>query len=408
MNKPEAPNHAFDRYPTEALLYITNRPPLVFTEGQGMWLTDHNGKRYLDWLQGWAVNCLGHSPQCLQDALVAQAKKVINPSPAFFNEPSIKLASMLTEHSCFDRVFFANSGAEANEGAIKLARKWGKIHKNATGENRFEIITFEHSFHGRTLATMSASGKEGWGTMFAPQVPGFPKAELNNLASVEALIGKHTVAVMLEPVQGEGGVIPATKAFMQGLRALTTKHDLLLIVDEVQAGMGRTGKLFAYQLSDIEPDIMTLGKGIGGGVPLSALLCKEACAVFEPGDQGGTYNGNPLMTAAGIAVLEELLKPGFLQSVIDKGNYLRDGLLKLSDQHGLDGERGEGLLRALKLGKPIGGKIVEIARDLEPQGLLLNSPRPDLLRFMSALNVTTAEIDLMLALLSDVIAKASH
>jgi acetylornithine/N-succinyldiaminopimelate aminotransferase len=408
MNKPEAPNHAFDRYPTEALLYITNRPPLVFTEGQGMWLTDHNGKRYLDWLQGWAVNCLGHSPQCLQDALVAQAKKVINPSPAFFNEPSIKLASMLTENSCFDRVFFANSGAEANEGAIKLARKWGKIHKNATGENRFEIITFEHSFHGRTLATMSASGKEGWGTMFAPQVPGFPKAELNNLASVEALIGKHTVAVMIEPVQGEGGVIPATKAFMQGLRALTTKHDLLLIVDEVQAGMGRTGKLFAYQLSDIEPDIMTLGKGIGGGVPLSALLCKEACAVFEPGDQGGTYNGNPLMTAAGIAVLEELLKPGFLQSVIDKGNYLRDGLLKLSDQHGLDGERGEGLLRALKLGKPIGGKIVEIARDLEPQGLLLNSPRPDLLRFMSALNVTTAEIDLMLALLSDVIAKASH
>ena len=408
MNKPEAPNHAFDRYPTEALLYITNRPPLVFTEGQGMWLTDHNGKRYLDWLQGWAVNCLGHSPQCLQDALVAQAKKVINPSPAFFNEPSLKLANMLTEHSCFDRVFFANSGAEANEGAIKLARKWGKIHKNATGENRFEIITFEHSFHGRTLATMSASGKEGWDTMFAPQVPGFPKAELNNLASVEALIGKHTVAVMLEPVQGEGGVIPATKAFMQGLRALTTKHDLLLIVDEVQAGMGRTGKLFAYQLSDIEPDIMTLGKGIGGGVPLSALLCKEACAVFEPGDQGGTYNGNPLMTAAGIAVLEELLKPGFLQSVIDKGNYLRDGLLKLSDQHGLDGERGEGLLRALKLGKPIGGKIVEIARDLEPQGLLLNSPRPDLLRFMSALNVTTAEIDLMLALLSDVIAKASH
>ena len=408
MNKPEAPNHAFDRYPTEALLYITNRPPLVFTEGQGMWLTDHNGKRYLDWLQGWAVNCLGHSPQCLQDALVAQAKKVINTAPAFFNEPSIKLANMLTEHSCFDRVFFANSGAEANEGAIKLARKWGKIHKNAAGENRFEIITFEHSFHGRTLATMSASGKEGWDTMFAPQVPGFPKAELNNLASVEALIGKHTVAVMIEPVQGEGGVIPATKAFMQGLRALTTKHDLLLIVDEVQAGMGRTGKLFAYQLSDIEPDIMTLGKGIGGGVPLSALLCKEACAVFEPGDQGGTYNGNPLMTAAGIAVLEELLKPGFLQSVIDKGNYLRDGLLKLSDQHGLDGERGEGLLRALKLGKPIGGKIVEIARDLEPQGLLLNSPRPDLLRFMSALNVTTAEIDLMLALLSDVIARASH
>ena len=406
MNKPEALAKTFEQYDTNALLYITNRPPIVFTEGDGMWLTDHHGKRYLDWLQGWAVNCLGHSPQCIQDALTAQAKKVINPSPAFYNEPSIQLASMLTHYSCFDRVFFANSGAEANEGAIKLARKWGKMHQNPAGEHRYEIITFDHSFHGRTLATMSASGKAGWDTMFAPQVPGFPKAELNNLASVEALITDKTVAVMLEPVQGEGGVIPASREFMQGLRTLTQKHGLLLIVDEVQAGMGRTGKLFAYQLSDIEPDIMTLGKGIGGGVPLAALLCTEAVAVFEPGDQGGTYNGNPLMTAVGIAVLEELLKPGFLQSVIDKGEYLKQGLLKLCDKHGLEGERGEGLLRALKLGSPIGGKIVEIARDLEPAGLLLNSPRPELLRFMPALTVTKAEIDQMLDMLSTVIVKA--
>ena len=403
MNKPEHLHAAFDQYPTESLLYITNRPPLVFTGGDGMWMTDHKGKRYLDWLQGWAVNCLGHSPQCIQTALTEQAKKIINPSPAFYNEPSLKLASMLTSHSCFDRVFFANSGAEANEGAIKLARKWGKLHPNKSNQHRYEIITFNHSFHGRTLATMSASGKAGWDTMFAPQVPGFPKAELNDLASVEALITDKTVAVMLEPVQGEGGVIPATREFMQGLRALTKAKDILLIVDEVQAGMGRTGKLFAYQLSDIEPDIMTLGKGIGGGVPLSALLCTEAVAVFEPGDQGGTYNGNPLMTAVGIAVLETLLAPGFLQSVIDKGNYLKAGLLKLCDQHGMEGERGEGLLRALKLGSPIGGKIVEIARDLEPVGLLLNSPRPDLLRFMPALNLSTDEIDLMLKLLSDVI-----
>ncbi|MFZ4691753.1 MAG: acetylornithine transaminase [Burkholderiaceae bacterium] len=403
MNKPEHLHAAFDQYPTESLLYITNRPPLVFTEGDGMWMTDHQGKRYLDWLQGWAVNCLGHSPQCIQTALTEQAKKIINPSPAFYNEPSLKLASMLTSHSCFDRVFFANSGAEANEGAIKLARKWGKLHPNKSNQHRYEIITFNHSFHGRTLATMSASGKAGWDTMFAPQVPGFPKAELNDLASVEALINDKTVAVMLEPVQGEGGVIPASREFMQGLRALTKAKDILLIVDEVQAGMGRTGKLFAYQLSDIEPDIMTLGKGIGGGVPLAALLCTEAVAVFEPGDQGGTYNGNPLMTAVGIAVLETLIAPGFMQSVIDKGNYLKAGLLKLSEQHDLEGERGEGLLRALKLGSPIGGKIVEIARDLEPVGLLLNSPRPDLLRFMPALNLSTEEIDLMLSLLSDVI-----
>ncbi|MEO0317165.1 MAG: bifunctional succinylornithine transaminase/acetylornithine aminotransferase [Pseudomonadota bacterium] len=396
----------FEQYDTNALLFITNRPPLVFTEGRGMWLTDHQGKRYLDWLQGWAVNCLGHAPQCIADALVEQGKKLINPSPAFFNEPSIKLASLLTKHSCFDRVFFANSGAEANEGAIKLARKWGKLNKNAAGENRYEIITFDHSFHGRTIATMSASGKAGWDTMFAPQVPGFVKADLNDLASVERLISDKTVAVMLEPVQGEGGVIPASKEFMQDLRALTKKHNLLLIVDEVQSGMGRTGELFAYQLSGIEPDIMTLGKGIGGGVPLSALLCTESVAVFEPGEQGGTYNGNPLMTAVGIAVLEALLAPGFLQSVVDKGHYLKAGLLKLCDKHGLEGERGEGLLRALKLGSPIGGKIVDIARDLAPQGLLLNSPRPDLLRFMPALNVTTEEIDLMLELLSGVIAQA--
>jgi len=257
MNKPEHLHAAFDQYPTESLLYITNRPPLVFTEGDGMWMTDHQGKRYLDWLQGWAVNCLGHSPQCIQTALTEQAKKIINPSPAFYNEPSLKLASMLTSHSCFDRVFFANSGAEANEGAIKLARKWGKLHPNKSNQHRYEIITFNHSFHGRTLATMSASGKAGWDTMFAPQVPGFPKAELNDLASVEALINDKTVAVMLEPVQGEGGVIPASREFMQGLRALTKAKNILLIVDEVQAGRGRTGKLFAYQLSDIEPDIMT-------------------------------------------------------------------------------------------------------------------------------------------------------
>ena len=393
----------FSQYDVNKLMYITNRPPIVFAEGQGMWLTDHTGKRYLDYLQGWAVNCLGHSPQCIQDALVAQSKKLINPSPAFYNEPSIKLAELLTANSCFDRVFFANSGAEANEGAFKLARKWGKINKNAAGENRYEIITFDHSFHGRTIAAMSASGKAGWDTIYAPQVPGFPKAHLNDIGSVEQLITDKTVAIMLEPVQGEAGVIPATREFMQALRALTKQHNLLLIVDEVQTGMGRTGELFAYQLSGVEPDIMTLGKGIGGGVPLAALLAKEEIACFEAGDQGGTYNGNPLMTAVGIAVTDALLAPGFLQSVKDKGDYLGKALIKLSDKHGLAGERGEGLLRALKLGKDIGPQIVDKARDLAPVGLLLNSPRPDLLRFMPSLNVTTEELDQMLAMLSGVL-----
>lgn len=385
----------FKEYKADALMYVSDKPEIVFTAGQGMWLTDHTGKRYLDYMQGWAVNCLGHSPQCISDALLAQSKKLINPSPGFYNDVALAFANLLTAHSCFDRVFFASSGAEANEGAIKLARKWGQ--KNKSGA--FEIITFDHGFHGRTIATMSASGKPGWDTIYAPQVNGFPKADLNDIASVEKLITANTVAVMLEPVQGEGGVIPASPAFMQALRALTKQHNLLLIVDEVQSGMGRTGELFGYQLSGIEPDIMTLAKGIGGGVPLAALLCREEVACFVPGDQGGTYSGTPLMTAVGLAVMQELIKPGFLDAVKEKGRYLSAALMNLSEKYGLQGERGEGLLRALKLGRPIGPKLVTAALKAEPIGLLLNSPRPDLLRFMPALNVTHAEIDQMISML---------
>ena len=389
----------FKQYQINALMHVAKRPALVFTKGSGMWLTDHTGKNYLDFVQGWAVNCLGHSPTCVQEALFEQAAKVINPSPAFYNAPSIELAALLTQHSCFDRAFFASSGAEANEGAIKLARKWGKKYKNGA----HEIITFEQGFHGRTLATMSASGKPGWDTLFAPQVPGFPKALFNDIGSVEKLIGSQTVAIMLEPVQGEAGVIPARFEFMQQLRALSRQHGILLIVDEVQTGMGRTGELFGHQLYGVQPDIMTLGKGIGGGVPLAALLCREEIACFEPGDQGGTYNGNPLMTAVGCAVMKQLVQTGFLQTVKDRGEYLRAALLALSAQHGLAGERGTGLLRALQLGKNMGAEIVEKARDMEPEGLLLNSPRPDLLRFMPALNVTTQEIDRMISMLSQVL-----
>lgn len=392
---------AFADFPVQSLMYITNRPELIFTEGKGSWLTDHNGKRYLDFVQGWAVNSLGHSNEGMIEALEKQARKLLNPSPAFYNEPMLVLSKQLTDNSCFDKVFFANSGAEANEGAIKLARKWGRKHKNGA----YEIITMDHSFHGRTLATMSASGKGGWDTIFAPQVPGFPKAELNNLASVEALITDKTVGIMLEPVQGEGGVIPATREFMQGLRALADKHKLLFIVDEVQTGCGRCGTLFAYELSGVEPDIMTLGKGIGGGVPLSALLCKAEVASFEAGDQGGTYNGNPLMTAVGSSVIAQLTAPGFLDDVKAKGQYLREQLLALSDEFGLGGERGEGLLRALVLNKEIGAQIVEEAREMAPEGLLLNAPRPGLLRFMPALNVTRAEIDQMIGMLRTLLKK---
>jgi len=377
-------------FPLNALMEITTRPPLVFVRGEGSWLWDHAGRRYLDFVQGWAVNALGHCPPEIRAALAEQAATLINPSPAFWNAPSARLAQRLVDHSCFGRVFFANSGAEANEGAIKLARKWGTRHRGGA----YEIITFDHAFHGRTLATMSASGKPGWDALFEPKVPGFPKATLNDLDSVERLIGDRTVAVMLEPIQGEAGVLGATDDFLRALRALTHAQGLLLIVDEVQTGMGRTGRLFGYEHAGIEPDIMTLGKGIGGGVPLAALLAREAACCFEPGDQGGTYNGNPLMTAVGAAVLEAVLAPGFLQGVAARGEQLERGLAALSRKRGLGEVRGRGLLMALDLGRDAGAKIVEHAR---ANGLLLNSPRPNTLRFMPALNVSAEEIELMLA-----------
>jgi acetylornithine/N-succinyldiaminopimelate aminotransferase len=385
--------HSFD-----ALMDITARPQVVFVRGKGSYLWDDSGKRYLDFVQGWAVNCLGHSPDAIADALAVQSAALLTPSPAFYNAPSLKLAKALVENSCFDQVFFANSGAEANEGAIKLARKYGSLHKNGA----HEIITFEGGFHGRTLATMSASGKKAFEPLFEPKVAGFRKAKLNDLDSVKALITPSTVALMLEPIQGEAGVWPATDLFLQDLRVLTQEYGLLLIFDEIQTGVGRTGKLFHYEHAGIEPDIMTLGKGIGGGVPLAVLLATEKASCFEHGDQGGTFNGNPLMCAAGIAVLDEVSKPEFLKTATDTGQFLESGLQKLAARHGLGEVRGRGLLLALDLKLPIGASIVAQAFQ---SGLLLNSPQPDALRFMPALNVTRAEIALMIECLDAILAK---
>jgi acetylornithine/N-succinyldiaminopimelate aminotransferase len=385
--------HAFD-----ALMNITARPPLMFVRGEGSYLWDHQGKRYLDFVQGWAVNSLGHSPPALVEALSAQAAKLLTPSPAFYNDQSVALAKALTEKSCFDQVFFTNSGAEANEGAIKLARKYGSLHK----QGAFEIITFDGGFHGRTLATMSASGKPAFDALFEPKVPGFRRAQLNDLESVKALINQNTIAVMLEPIQGEAGVWPATNAFLQELRTLTDQHGLLLILDEIQTGMGRTGKLFHYEHAGITPDIMTLGKGIGGGVPLGALLATSKASCFVHGDQGGTFNGNPLMCAAGIAVLNEVSRADFLKSVAETGTLLASELQRLSARHGLGGVRGEGLLLALDLKRPIGPDIVASALD---DGLLLNSPRPDSLRFMPALNVTRDEVAEMIESLDAILTR---
>ncbi|MGJ5131454.1 acetylornithine transaminase [Bradyrhizobium oligotrophicum] len=385
-------------HPYDALMEITARPRTVFVQGKGSWLWDDDGKRYLDFIQGWAVNSLGHAPPELASALASQAARLITPSPAYFNDTSLQFAKALVDRSCFDQVFFTNSGAEANEGAIKLARKYGALRKNGA----YEIITFEGGFHGRTLATMSASGKKAFEPLFEPKVPGFPKARLNDIASVEALISDKTVAIMLEPIQGEAGVWPATDRFLQQLRALTTRHGLLLIVDEIQTGMGRTGKLFGYEHADVLPDIMTLGKGIGGGVPLAALLATEAASCFEHGDQGGTFNGNPLMCAAGLAVLDVIEKPEFLKAVTDNGIYLESELQRISARHGLGEVRGRGLLLALDVIRPIAPAIVAHAFEL---GLLLNAPRPDALRFMPALNVTRDDIAAMIDTLDGILTK---
>jgi acetylornithine/N-succinyldiaminopimelate aminotransferase len=385
-------------HPFDALMDITARPPTVFVRGEGSFLWDYSGKRYLDFIQGWAVNCLGHSPPVIAKALAEQAKLLLTPSPAFYNAPSLKLATALVDRSCFDQVFFTNSGAEANEGAIKLARKYGALHRNGA----HEIITFEGAFHGRTLATMSASGKKAFEALFEPKVSGFPKARLNDLASVKRLINDKTIGVMLEPIQGEAGVWPATDQFLRDLQVLTREHGLLLIVDEIQTGMGRTGKLFHYEHAGIEPDIMTLGKGIGGGVPLAALLATEAASCFEHGDQGGTFNGNPLMSAAGLAVLQQVGQADFLKSVADSGLYLESELQRMSARHGLGEVRGRGLLLALDLRHPIAASVVAQAFE---DGVLLNAPRPDALRFMPALNVMRDEIAAMIDCLDAVLTR---
>jgi acetylornithine/N-succinyldiaminopimelate aminotransferase len=379
-----------------ALMKITDRPPVVMVEGHGSWLRDEAGKRYLDFVQGWAVNCLGHSPAAIAETVAFQAGRLVNCSPAYYNAEMAQLATRLAAASGLAQVFFCNSGAEANEGAIKLARKWGARYRNGA----HEIITMDHGFHGRTLATMAASGKAAWEALFEPKVSGFTKVRLGDLDAVKGAITPRTVAVMLEPIQGEAGVYPAGDEFLRGLRALTAEAGLLMILDEIQTGIGRTGRFLAYEHAGIAPDILTLGKGLGGGVPLAALVAAEAVCCFEPGDQGGTFNGSPLMTAIGNAVVETVNQPAFLADVAGKGEYLMDRLRRLSAQLGHGEVRGRGLLIALELKGTDAGKVSRTAMD---RGLLINAPRPDTLRFMPALNVTRDEIDEMLAGLEGVL-----
>ncbi|HEY0714455.1 MAG TPA: aminotransferase class III-fold pyridoxal phosphate-dependent enzyme [Polyangia bacterium] len=374
------------------------RPAPIMVRGAGSWLWDAEGNRYLDFVQGWAVNALGHAPLVLRRALTQQARALINASPALLNDQQIALCATLAAAAGMHQVFLASTGAEANEGAVKLARKWGRLHRGGA----HKVITTAGSFHGRTLAMMAASGKPGWDELFPPKVPGFVKVPYGDVDAVAAAIDEQTAAVMIEPIQGEAGVVVPPAGYLRDLRALTRAKGVLFICDEVQTGIGRTGSLFAWQSeTDARPDIMTLGKGLGGGVPLAAVVASAEASCFAPGEQGSTYTGTPLMAAVGRAVLGAVTAPGFLARVQRRGDQLRAGLADLTVRFPGASARGRGLLWALALPQPCAEAVVTRARETE--GLLLNAPRPNLLRFMPALTVKADEIALMLAALARVL-----
>jgi acetylornithine/N-succinyldiaminopimelate aminotransferase len=369
------------------------RPAPVMVRGAGSWMWDSEGRRYLDFVQGWAVNCLGHAPIVVRRALQAQARTLINSSPAFLNQPQIELCAALAAAAGMDQVFLASTGAEANEGAVKLARKWGSLHRGGA----YKVITTQGSFHGRTLAMTAASGKPGWESLFTPQMPGFIKVPHGDLDAMEAAIDDATAAILVEPIQGEGGVAVPPPGYLRGLRALADRHGILLMLDEVQTGIGRTGWLFAAQAESVRPDVLTLGKGLGAGTPLAALVATQAACCFAPGEQGSTYSGTPLLAAVGLAVLRTITAPGFLDTVNARGARLADGLRSIAARFACPEVRGRGLLWALALPEAVAEAVVRDARERE--GLLINAPRPNLLRFMPALNVRESEIARMLAAL---------
>ena len=371
------------------LMPSVERPAQVFVRGQGSWMWDSDSRAYLDFTQGGAANCLGHSPAVLTRAIAEQAQSLINPGSGFFNRGMLDLAERLCHSTGSDQVHFLNTGAEANEGAIKLARKWGQLHRG--GAHR--IITATGSCHGRSFGAMSASGSGTFDNRFEPQLPGFINVPFNDLPALHAAVDAQTVAIMLEPVQSEAGVIPATEHYLKGVERLCRELGILLILDEVHTGMGRCGTLLAEQNYGIRADVITLGKGLGGGVPLAALLARGKACCLEADELGGTHHGNALMTAAGSAVLETLVEKGFLQQVRDAGQHLREGLGRLANRYAQGELRGQGLMWGLTLSDESADEVVKAALY---EGLLITAPQPDCLRFTPALCVSKGNIDEML------------
>src|SRR5438874_4935628 len=363
----------------QATFFPNRRPPIVIERGQGSRVWDVEGREYLDMIAGIAVVSLGHSSPVVQRALAEQSATLIHISNLFYSIPQLELAQLLTENSPFDRVFFCNSGAEANEAAIKLARKWGKRNRDGA----YAIITAEHAFHGRTLATVTATGKENYTRPFTPLPEGFPHVPFNDMDALERAVDATTAAVLLEPIQGEGGVHVSTPTYLRDVRDFCRDQNLLFMLDEIQTGVGRLGTLWGFERWGVEPDIMTLAKGLGGGVPIGAVLAKESAAVFEPGDHGSTFGGNPLMCAVAYAVVTHILENDVLGNVNRVGGVMKRGLEKLAAEHPMvTTARGEGLLRAIDLTADRASDVVRLGIE---EGVLLNATGPNTIRLAPAL-----------------------
>ncbi|MBM4462304.1 MAG: acetylornithine transaminase [Chloroflexi bacterium] len=380
---------------------VVKRLPVTLVRGQGARVWDDTGKEYLDFTAGWAVNSLGHCHPVVAQALADQANTLIHTSNQFYTVPQIRLAQLLVENSCFDKVFLCNSGTEANEGAVKLARKYGKLHRKGA----FEVITTFNSFHGRTLAMVAATGQRKFQQPYIPLPSGFVNVEYSSIEAIEKATTSQTCAVMVEPIQGEGGVIVPAEDYLKKVRAWCDQKGLLLILDEIQTGIGRTGTLFAYQQSGIEPDIMTLAKGLGGGVPIGAVLATNKSAVFELGEHGSTYGGNPLASAAALATLKFILENDVSAKVRQVGQYLASKLEEMKSKFDFIVEvRGRGLLWAMEFNREIADSLVSACQE---RGLLVNGVKPNALRFMPPLIISEAEVDQAKEILQEALASFS-
>ncbi|MDD5757621.1 MAG: aspartate aminotransferase family protein [Desulfobulbaceae bacterium] len=385
---------------TNAFIGTYTRFPVAMVEGRGCLLQDANGRQYLDFLSGIAVCALGHCHPAVTRAICEQAAKLVHVSNLFHTIPQTELASLLVDNSFADRVFFANSGAEANEAAIKLARI-------ASAPGKYEIISLEGSFHGRTLATVAATGQKKFHQGFEPMPQGFSAAPFGDLAALESMITPATSAILCEPLQGESGVRPLPKDYLQGIRDICNQHGLLLIFDEVQVGMGRTGSLFAYEQLGVTPDIMTLAKGIGNGMPLGAMLTTETIAAsMQAGTHASTFGGNPVSCAAGLAVMATMLAPGFMDQVKARGRYLAGKLTELAAKYPklLHGVRGMGLIQGVVLTEIGVAHGPGIIKTLFEKGVLANFAGNVALRFIPPLIVSEAEIDQMIVTLDTTLA----